>query len=158
MKLEVDVQIASDEDDLPEVDELTEWARAAVSRFRNEAELSIRIVDERESAELNGRYRRRPRPTNVLSFPFEPTPGTDIALLGDIVICAPVVNREAADQNKQGRAHWAHMVVHGALHLLGYDHEKPKEAAEMEAQETNILAALGFDDPYSSRASAGERS
>ena len=158
MTLEVDVQIASEEDDLPRVDELSEWARAAVSAFRDDAELSIRIVDEGESAELNERYRHHAGPTNVLSFPFEAPAGVSVHLIGDIVICAPVVRREALDQSKERRAHFAHMVVHGALHLLGYDHEETQEAEQMEAQERRILAALGFDDPYAPEESVGGRS
>ena len=158
MTLEVDVQFASGEDDLPDVDDLRRWAHAAVSQFRKEAELSIRIVDEEESARLNERYRHKAGPTNVLAFPFDAPQGVAVNLLGDIVICAPVVRREAVDQSKQGRAHFAHMVVHGALHLLGYEHEKTQEAEKMEAQEKNILAALGFEDPYLPRHTDRERS
>ena len=125
----------------------------------DEAELGIRIVDEVESAELNQTYRDKPGPTNVLSFPFEMPDlpegfATDeedeisANLLGDLVICAPVVAREAAEQGKPEVVHWAHMVVHGMLHLLGYDHLEPAESAEMEEQERQILAGLGIVDPY----------
>lgn len=97
---------------------------------------------------LNARYRGRDYATNVLSFPAELPPGVDVPLLGDIVVCAPVVAREAAEQHKAPRAHWAHMLVHATLHLLGHDHEQPHDATRMEALETRILAALGFPDPY----------
>ena len=151
MTHEVDVQIASDEDDLPDPAELRAWARAAVGGLREESELTIRIVDEAEGARLNSSYRNKDGATNVLSFPFAPPEGVDIPLLGDIVICAPVVRREANEQSKSADSHWAHMVVHGSLHLLGFDHEQAHEALEMEALETHILADLGFDSPYESQ-------
>ncbi len=151
MTHEVDVQIASDEDDLPDPAELRRWARAAVSGLREESELTIRIVDEAEGARLNSSYRNEDRATNVLSFPFAPPEGVDMPLLGDIVICAPVVRREADEQSKSADSHWAHMVVHGSLHLLGYDHMQAREALKMETLETRILADLGFDNPYESQ-------
>jgi probable rRNA maturation factor len=119
--------------------------------LRENTELTIRIVDEAEIAELNSRYRKKNGVTNVLSFPFDAPAQVDIPLLGDIVICAPVVRREASEQSKSVVAHWAHMVVHGTLHLLGFDHDEPGKAHEMEAMETRILADLGFDNPYESR-------
>jgi probable rRNA maturation factor len=114
----------------------------------------VRVVDERESAELNSRYRGKKGATNVLSFPAEsPAPpkatAVDLLPFGDVVICAAVVEREARAQGKLLAAHWAHMIVHGALHLQGYDHEKPRDAAAMEARERTLLAKLGFPDPYS---------
>jgi probable rRNA maturation factor len=151
MTLEVDVQVACDEDDLPGRADLRAWARAAVGTLREDAELTIRIVDEAESTRLNSRYRNKGGATNVLSFPFDAPAGVDVPLLGDIVVCAPVVRREANDQSKSVSSHWAHMVVHGALHLLGFDHEQARDADEMEAMETRILADLGFDNPYESR-------
>lgn len=151
MTLEVDVQIACDEDDLPDPPEFRTWARAALGDDRRDSELTIRLVDETESARLNSRYRHESGATNVLSFPFEPPAGIDIPLLGDIVICAPVVRREAREQSKSESSHWAHMVVHGSLHLLGYDHEHEDEARRMEALETRILVRLGFGDPYEPR-------
>ena len=151
MILEVDVQIASEEDDLPDPECIRTWVEAAVGGLSKDAELTIRIVDEMESAELNGRYRHKAGPTNVLSFPFESPPGVTISLLGDIVVCAPVVRREAGEQSKSLNSHWAHMIVHGALHLLGYTHEHDEDAEEMEAMETRILGRLGFDNPYESR-------
>ena len=151
MTHEVDVQIACDEDDLPDPAEIRAWARAAVGDLRGDSELTIRIVDEAESAQLNSRYRNRDGATNVLSFPFAPPAGVDIPLLGDIVICAPVVRREANEQSKSVSSYWAHMVVHGSLHLLGFVHEQAREAQEMEAVEARILVGLGFDDPYESQ-------
>lgn len=150
---------------LPDGAEFERWALAALAPKRalrpavvhGPAELTIRITNEAESAELNQRYRRRSGPTNILSFPFEPPPGLDpeqaaatgiTALLGDLVICAPLVRREAAEQGKAETAHWAHLVVHGVLHLLGFDHLTATEAAPMEALEITILAALGFSTPY----------
>jgi probable rRNA maturation factor len=151
MTHEVDVQIACDEDDLPDPAELRAWARAAVGDLRRCSELTIRIVNEAESARLNSSYRNKDGATNVLSFPFAPPAGVDIPLLGDIVICAPVVRREANEQSKSTNSHWAHMVVHGSLHLLGFNHERAREAQEMEALEMRILADLGFDNPYESQ-------
>lgn len=151
MTHEVDVQIACDEDDLPDPAQLRAWATAAVGRLREDVELTIRIVDEVEIERLNTSYRHKAGTTNVLSFPFDAPAGVDIPLLGDIVICAPIVRREANEQTKNVKSHWAHMVVHGALHLLGFDHEQAREAQEMEKMETRILADLGFDNPYESR-------
>ena len=154
MTHEVAVQVACQEDDLPDPAKLRTWARAAVGKQREYAELTIRVVDEGEISELNERYRKRSGVTNVLSFPFDAPEEVDIPLLGDIVICAPVVRREAGEQSKNVDAHWAHMVVHGTLHLLGFNHEKPSEAREMEAIETRILADLGFDNPYEPQATS----
>jgi probable rRNA maturation factor len=106
------------------------------------------VVGEREGAELNRRWRGKPRATNVLSFPGAELHAAGVRLLGDIVICAPVVDREAREQGKRRAAHWAHMVVHGTLHLLGYDHRTRSQAAAMEALEARLLARLGVDDPY----------
>jgi len=126
------------------------WTGAALhgARWRKQAQLSIRIVDLAEGAELNHTFRGRDYATNVLSFPAEPPPGVHWALLGDLAICAPVVQREAAEQGKHARDHWAHLTVHGVLHLLGYDHIVDREAEVMEALETRILARLGIADPY----------
>lgn len=150
MTHEVDVQIACNDDDLPGSASLRTWARAALGARHEPAELTIRIVDEAEIEHLNRSYRHKPGATNVLAFPFEAPAQVDIALLGDIVICAPVVRREAMEQSKDVNSHWAHMVVHGALHLLGFDHEHAPQAQEMEAMETRILIGLGFDNPYQS--------
>lgn len=148
MTLRLDVQYACDNAHAPDADRFSQWAAAALRGLAHDAELTIRIVDENESANLNTTYANRPGPTNVLSFPFEAPAGVDIPLLGDIVICAPVVRREAKEQGKQPNAHWAHMTVHGTLHLLGFDHRNDEEAKQMEALETAILTKLRFPDPY----------
>ena len=124
------------------------WVRAALPTAQANAELSIRIVDEAEGRALNARYRRQRHPTNVLSFRAELPRELDIPFIGDIVVCAPVVEREAREQGKPPRAHWAHMLVHGTLHLLGFDHQRPREARRMEATERAILATLNIPDPY----------
>jgi probable rRNA maturation factor len=125
------------------------WSRAALKNMRvRHIALGIRIVGEAESARLNRRYRSKRKSTNVLAFPFEAPAGATTRLLGDLVICAPVVNREAKVQEKPWEAHWAHMVVHGIMHLRGYDHRTRHEAATMERKEATILRGLGFSDPY----------
>ena len=145
----VDLQIATENiEGLPTEEEIVQWATAAVQPEGDEVEMTVRIVDEAESHELNLTYRGKDRPTNVLSFPFECPDEVELPLLGDLVICRQVVEREAAEQEKPLIAHWAHMVVHGCLHLLGYDHIEDDEAEEMESLETQIMQGLGFDDPY----------
>ena len=145
----VDLQIATENiESLPTEEQIVQWATAAVQPEGDEVEMTVRIVDEAESHELNLTYRGKDRPTNVLSFPFECPDEVELPLLGDLVICRQVVEREAAEQEKPLIAHWAHMVVHGCLHLLGYDHIEDDEAKEMESLETQIMQGLGFDDPY----------
>ncbi|HHF6578170.1 TPA: rRNA maturation RNase YbeY [Haemophilus influenzae] len=145
----VDLQIATENiEGLPAEEQIVQWATAAVQPEDNEVEMTVRIVDEAESHELNLTYRGKDRPTNVLSFPFECPDEVELPLLGDLVICRQVVEREASEQEKPLMAHWAHMVVHGSLHLLGYDHIEDDEAEEMESLETQIMQGLGFDDPY----------
>jgi probable rRNA maturation factor len=141
------VQDVSGDGDVPDPAEIDRWVRAALV-VDGDRELNVRIVGEPEMAELNSRYRHKEGPTNVLSFPFESPPGADSEILGDIVICAPVVRREAGEQGKSLPAHWAHMVVHGIMHLRGYDHEIEADAERMEAAETEILTGLGFPAPY----------
>ncbi|MDD1783419.1 rRNA maturation RNase YbeY [Enterovibrio sp. ZSDZ35] len=149
MQYFVDLQIATQNtDNLPSEAQLQSWFEQAVKSFREQAEVTIRIVDEFESQSLNRDYRGKDKPTNVLSFPFEAPPGVELDLLGDLVICRQVVENEAQEQNKDLFAHWAHMVVHGSLHLLGYDHIDDEEAEEMESLEISIMNALGFDNPY----------
>ncbi|WP_373604089.1 rRNA maturation RNase YbeY [Aggregatibacter sp. HMT-949] len=145
----IDLQIASENiDDLPTLEQIEQWATAAVQPESDDVEMTVRIVDEAESQALNRTYRAKDRPTNVLSFPFECPTEVSLPLLGDLVICRQVVEYEAAEQEKPLMAHWAHMVVHGSLHLLGYDHIDDTEAEEMESLETKIMQGLGFVDPY----------
>jgi probable rRNA maturation factor len=149
MSIELDLQLAvSDETGLPTQAQFALWLTSAVALFQSQAEVTIRVVDEKESQSLNFEYRGKNKPTNVLSFPFESPPEIELDLLGDLVICRQVVESEAIEQNKPLLAHWAHMVVHGSLHLLGYDHIEDDEAEEMESLEAEILEKLGFDDPY----------
>ena len=145
----VDLQIATENiEGLPTEEQIVQWATAAVQPEGDEVEMTVRIVDEAESHELNLTYRGKDRPTNVLSFPFECPDEVELPLLGDLVICRQVVEREAEEHEKPLMAHWAHMIVHGSLHLLGYDHIEDNEAEEMESLETQIMQGLGFDDPY----------
>ncbi|WP_455234218.1 rRNA maturation RNase YbeY [Thiogranum longum] len=146
--LELEVQYAVDSSGVPGKEDFVSWARAALSDIDQGVEMVVRIVDEPESRDLNSRYRGKDKPTNVLSFPFEAPPEIDSSHLGDLVICAPVVRREAREQCKQELDHWAHMVVHGILHLRGFDHETDEEAQAMEALEKQILSGLGIQDPY----------
>lgn len=150
-KIDLDVQIAS-RADTPNATQLQKWATLAAAdilKQRNEEqELTIRIVDEEESQSLNHSYRDKDKPTNVLSFPYEQAPGMHVPLIGDLVICAPVVIQEALEQKKTAEAHWAHMVIHGILHLLGYDHIEMDEAEQMEKLEVTLLAKLGYANPY----------
>ena len=148
-KMIIDLQIACEQEtDLPTAEQIEQWATAAVQPQSDEVEMTVRIVDEAESHALNLNYRGKDRPTNVLSFPFEYPDEVELPLLGDLVICRQVVEREAQEQDKSVMAHWAHMVVHGSLHLLGYDHIEDDEAEEMESLETQIMTGLGFVDPY----------
>ena len=148
-KMIIDLQIACEQETgLPTTEQIEQWATAAVQPQSDEVEMTVRIVDEAESHELNLNYRGKDRPTNVLSFPFECPDEVELPLLGDLVICRQVVEREAQEQDKPVMAHWAHMVVHGSLHLLGYDHIEDVEAEEMESLETQIMTGLGFADPY----------
>ncbi|MGO2499321.1 MAG: rRNA maturation RNase YbeY [Vibrio litoralis] len=149
MAIELDLQIAVEETTgLPTEAQLQQWLESAITLFQPQAEVTIRIVENEESQQLNRDYRGKDKPTNVLSFPFEAPPGIEIDLLGDLIICKQVVEAEAKEQSKPLSAHWAHMVVHGSLHLLGYDHIEDEEAEEMESIETEIMQKLGFDDPY----------
>ena len=137
----------------PKRAELSRWAGAALGRRAAGAELGVRVVGAAESARLNARYRGRDRPTNVLSFPPAPLPRAASAHarpLGDLVICARVLRGEAREQAKTLRAHWAHLVVHGTLHLIGYDHVRAEDARRMERREIAVLRRLGFANPYRS--------
>lgn len=154
MSIEIDVQYAVEDGDAepPSVGQIRTWVEVALNKELDEAELTIRIVDVKEIRELNRDYRHKDSATNVLSFPFEAPPGVELPLLGDIVICAAVVLEEALDQGKVPEAHWAHMVIHGVLHLLGYDHIDDADAEVMEQREIEVLAGLGYADPYTAAA------
>lgn len=147
----LDLQIACAATTLPSEQQLNDWVLAALlgaDFHQTETELTIRIVDEAEIQALNLDYRGKDYATNVLSFPADLPEELNIPLLGDLVICSPVIAREAIEQHKTLDAHWAHMVIHGTLHLLGYDHIDDDEAEIMEALETVILNKLGYADPY----------
>lgn len=154
MQLDLDLQITQPFEALPNSEAVEQWVKAALmaqsmrESFKQAAELTIRIVDNQEIASLNSEYRNKQGPTNVLSFPADLPEEVELPLLGDIIISAPKVAEEATQQQKPLEAHWAHMVVHGTLHLIGYDHIEPEEADIMEALETKILLEQGFSAPY----------
>jgi len=150
MSITLDLQLAcADSSGLPAETQFQLWLDTVVLPFQQESEVTIRIVDEAESNELNLTYRGKDKPTNVLSFPFECPPGAEnFPLLGDLIICRQVVENEALEQRKTLESHWAHMVIHGSLHLLGYDHIEDGEAEEMEALEKEFMQTLCFPNPY----------
>ena len=148
LKLDLDIQIATENTALPSQQQFEQWVTLAIGKAMPEVEMTIRLVEVEESQTLNLTYRGKDKPTNVLSFPFEAPPEVDLPLLGDLVICAAIVEQEATEQNKQLDAHWAHMVIHGCLHLLGYDHIIDDEADEMESIEIQLVEGLGFSNPY----------
>jgi probable rRNA maturation factor len=151
MPVDVEISISesleSGEDDIPDEAKLQQWAERACL-FDDRLVTSVRIVSNDEMRELNNTWRGSNKPTNVLSFPMQSPDDVDLKILGDLVLCAPVINAEARQQDKPAHAHWAHMVVHGMLHLQGYDHVDDQQAEEMEALEISILEQLGFDNPY----------
>lgn len=146
----LDLQVASSAQDLPTLEEFQSWLALAIPSAQQDWDITLRVVDEAESQSLNRDYRNKDYPTNVLSFPADVPAELNISLLGDLVICAPVVAREAREQAKPLKAHWAHLCIHGALHLLGYDHDTDADAEIMEALETKLIMGLGFADPYTS--------
>ena len=148
LKLTVDRQIATRAARLPSTSKLRRWIASTLARHRGRRSIAVRLVDPAESRRLNATYRSRDRATNVLSFVAPVRQPGDERLLGDLVICAPVVAAEARAQGKTIEAHWAHLVVHGTLHLLGYDHARPRAARAMEAREVAILSRLGYANPY----------
>lgn len=156
MNLWIDLQDTLAEP-IPSLDKMQLWASTAIelnARYKNEllpeeSEITIRIVDEQEIHELNHQFRDKDKPTNVLSFPFQPPEFVELPLLGDLVICRGVVEKEAIEQHKTSEAHWAHMIIHGVLHLLEHDHILNEEAEIMEGLEKEIMQVLGFDSPYS---------
>lgn len=135
---------------VPPTKQLRSWAKSLLEKKINAAEITIRIVSPEEMKILNSTYRHKNKPTNVLSFPLSLPDGIEIEAppIGDIVICAEVVNQEAVEQNKSPSSHWAHMIVHGLLHLLGFDHETADEAEKMESLEISILETFGISNPY----------
>jgi probable rRNA maturation factor len=147
MTIEVDVQRATSFSPLPDDHEIRLWVGVAL-RERQQATLTVRLVDRDEARMLNARYRGKDEPTNVLSFPAELPDEIDLPLLGDIVMCAPLVAEQAASQGKAIDAHWAHLTIHGVLHLLGFDHQLPQQAEVMEAIEIDLLESLGISNPY----------
>ncbi len=151
--MEINLDIQREVDALPTDEDILSWLKATLTyEHHGDAELTVRFVSEKESAELNEKYRHKSGSTNVLSFPFEMPAeiedDVELNLLGDLIICADVVMQQAKQQKKDELAHWAHMIVHGALHLLGYDHLTDKDASVMETKEKQILSQLGYPDPY----------
>lgn len=147
--MDVDLDIQREVEGLPKDQELVKWVKEVLTLEQHgDTELTIRFVSEEESAELNNQYRNKQSSTNILSFPFEMPDEVELNLLGDLIICSDIVKKEAAEQQKEELAHWAHMIVHGTLHLLGYDHLTDAEASIMETKEIKILSQLGYSDPY----------
>ncbi len=145
MAADITIQFVTTDSSVPGEKEILRWAGAALAPDDNQGEVTIRITDEAEMQSLNNKWRGIDKPTNVLSFPLR---DTGSPMLGDLVVCAPVVKREAVQQAKSLRAHWAHMIIHGILHLMGYDHTRLEEAEMMQAKETALLQDMGFPDPY----------
>jgi probable rRNA maturation factor len=145
---QVDIQYQSEQPGLPNPEKIQSWVDAALSDFGRDTEVVVRIVDEIESAQLNKQYRHKEGPTNVLSFPSDLPENSGLNLIGDLVICAPIVQRESWEQRKPVEHHWAHMIVHGVLHLVGFDHIKTQDAETMENKEIQILKQLNICDPY----------
>ncbi|MDY6465268.1 MAG: rRNA maturation RNase YbeY [Succinivibrio dextrinosolvens] len=153
MQVIIDLQIATDEDleSYPSLELMTKWATVALKTGgRNkDSEITIRMVNSEEIHQLNSTYRHVDRPTNILSFPFELPEGVeDLPLLGDLVVCKEVLERECKEQNKTLEEHFAHLIVHGCLHLIGYDHIEEEDAKEMEPLEIKAMEELGYDNPY----------
>lgn len=151
--VEVDLQVALEVGDLyvPDEKKIASWAASALDRAdyeKPDALLSVRIVDRTEIQDLNKKYRNIDKTTNVLSFPYDALPDVDLNFIGDIVACAGVINEEAVQQSKPAENHWAHMVVHSVLHLVGYDHMNVEQADEMESLEIDILSNLRIPNPY----------
>lgn len=144
----IDIQRIFQSQHQPSDAQLEGWVNTVLTKLDDDFELTIRIVDETESAQLNETYRHKLGATNILSFPFEVPEEVELNLLGDLVICAPVLEREAREQNKSLHHHWAHIVIHGTLHLLGYDHIEDADALEMESKEIELLQTLSIPNPY----------
>lgn len=149
MTTNISLEVAEDHLDHPPESAIETWINGVLSHENRSGEVSVCVVGEDDMAELNQQYRNKSGPTNVLSFPAELPEGVPLALLGDIVLCSPLVEKEAREQRKEIEAHWAHLVIHGTLHLLGYDHENDIDAEQMERREIDILAEFGIANPYS---------
>ncbi len=147
----IEIQNASNMNSLPANKLITEWVEQALDEKHQEAEITLRIVDEEEGLALNKEWRKKETATNVLSFPVGEILEQAPNLLGDIVICAPIVEQEANQQGKIFDAHWAHLVIHGVLHLQGYDHESDEQADIMESKEIRILKKIGYANPYETK-------
>jgi probable rRNA maturation factor len=145
---DVMVQYAVSAEGIPDEQAIRAWAGLALQQAEERREVVVRVVDEAEITALNRQYRGKDGPTNVLSFPCEGFPGVTTRPLGDVVICAPVVAAESVTQGKSPESHWAHLVIHGVLHLLGYDHHADTDAQRMELREVELLSVLGYPDPY----------
>ena len=144
----IEIQTIFNSKGQPDQKHIQQWVDAALEGFNQDTEIVVRIVDEQESAELNEQYRHKSGPTNILSFPVEVPEGIELNLLGDLVVCAPILEKEALEQHKTLSDHWAHIIVHGVLHLLGYDHLDDEEAELMENKEIAILKQLTIKNPY----------
>ena len=144
----IDIEYATQLTDYPKAASIKKWIKATLKGRNNDCIIALKVIDEEEMKMLNHTYRHKEGTTNILSFPCQLPSEVRANILGDIAICAPVVKKEALEQNKTLTAHWAHLVIHGTLHLLGYDHEQENEAVTMEKIETIILHNLGFPDPY----------
>ncbi|MAQ20993.1 MAG: rRNA maturation RNase YbeY [Gammaproteobacteria bacterium] len=150
--MEIIIQNADESTKIPLSEQIKEWVHCALGKERS-GELTVRIVGEIESAALNERFRNVMGATNVLAFPYDESPfegSTESELIGDLVVCAPVLEREAVAQDKALSAHWAHILIHGTLHLVGYDHQNIEDTKAMEERERDLLGSLGFEDPYES--------
>ena len=145
---QIEIQTIFKSNGQPDQEQIQRWVDAALEGFNQGTEIVVRIVDEQESAELNEQYRHKHGPTNILSFPVEVPDGIELNLLGDLVICAPILEKDALEQHKALTDHWAHIIVHGVLHLLGYDHIDDDEAELMESKEITILNKLNIKNPY----------
>ncbi|MDA1343333.1 MAG: rRNA maturation RNase YbeY [Proteobacteria bacterium] len=144
----IEVQVVFSSAGQPDKAQIQQWIDAALQDYDKDTEIVVRIVDVHESSQLNKQYRHKPGPTNILSFPADIPEGIGLNLLGDLVVCAPVVEREAIEQQKLLTHHWAHIIIHGVLHLLGYDHIEDTEAELMESLEIKILQTLNISNPY----------
>lgn len=153
-EVELDLQVALDDKAdhyIPEQEKLIEWVSEALVKAgfdKHNASVSLRVVSEDEIKDLNRQYRNMAKPTNVLSFPYDELPDVDVNLLGDIVVCSAIMEKEASEQMKTLEQHWAHIIIHGVLHLLGYDHLEEDQAEKMESLEIDILSKLGIPNPY----------